>query len=171
MHSNSHNTDRIKICRQAKQALRWGSGWKTSYCRTCPYVVCICISEYVLYVHNPRVQGTFYGLDLKNIWLSGRFPQTLDTPDSAIFQNAKANCSPSWIMKINCRKGEREKLKCTFETAELNERRLKKRRASNRKRKERNTTENDWEGMLNRKHICRRAMIENEMPQEKERRP
>ena len=35
---------------------------------------------------------------------------------------------------------------------------------------DRNTTENLMEGVLSRKHDCRRTKIENETPQEKERR-
>ena len=65
---------------------------------------------------------------------------------------------------------EREKkVKCAFETAEQKQQRLEKQLESDRKRRERNATENDREGMLSRKRVCRRAKIENMTPQKNEK--
>ena len=41
-------------------------GGKTSYCRACPYAVCVCMQ-----FHNPGGHGRFYILDFKKRkWLS-----------------------------------------------------------------------------------------------------
>ena len=59
-----------------EQSYKLGGGWKTSYCRTCPYVVDVCA------IHTGRWGGRFDGLYLKMAMLD--FSMKKMTADSEV---------------------------------------------------------------------------------------
>ena len=98
-------------------------------------------------VHSyPALQGRFYRLDFKNkVGHLGDFHKPWIRQILQFSETTIASCSFSITDNENILQKRRE------ETAEQIEQGLEKQRAGDRKKRERNGTENDREGMLSRK--------------------